>query len=42
MLALDGGRDDLIEGRLHAIELEFAHGGENLGTFHYRALLRLS
>src|SRR5262249_3513212 len=25
MLALDGGRHDLVEGSLHAVELEFAH-----------------
>src|SRR3546814_3763960 len=33
-----GGR--LVEGGLHAIELQLALGGENLGTLHHRALLR--
>jgi hypothetical protein len=35
-------RPHLVEGRLHAVELELAHGGENLGTFHQIDLLRLS
>ena len=42
VLALDGSGDDLVEGALHAVELQFAHGGQNLGTFHHRDLLRLS
>ena len=42
VLALDGGGDDLVEGRLHAVELQLAHGGEDLGTLHHTALLRLS
>jgi hypothetical protein len=42
VLALHRRGDDLVEGGLHAIELELAHGGENLGAFHHTALLRLS
>jgi hypothetical protein len=42
VLTLDGGGDDLVEGHLHAVELELAHGGQNLGTLHHTALLRLS
>jgi hypothetical protein len=42
VLTLDAGGDDLVEGRLHAIELERAHRGQNLGTLHHTALLRLS
>ena len=36
MLALDGGGHDLIEGGLHAIELEFVHKVEELGSFQHR------
>ena len=42
VLALDGGGDDLVEGGLHAVELELAHEVEDLGAFHQMALLRLS
>ena len=42
VLALDRSCDDLVERGLHAIELELAHGGHDLGTFHHTALLRLS
>jgi hypothetical protein len=42
VLALHRRGDDLVEGGLHAIELELAHGGENLRAFHHTALLRLS
>src|SRR3546814_19199964 len=42
MLTLDRGGEGLVEGRLHAVELEFAHGGQDLGTLHHNALLRLS
>jgi hypothetical protein len=42
MLALDGGGDDLVIGALHAVELELAHRGQDLGAFHHIALLRLS
>ncbi|GEC17306.1 hypothetical protein J2S34_002027 [Nitrobacter winogradskyi] len=42
VLALDGGRHDLVEGGLHAIELEFAHEVEELRAFHQTVLLRLS
>jgi hypothetical protein len=42
VLAFDGGRHDLIEGVLHAIELEFAHEIEDLGSFHQMVLRRLS
>jgi hypothetical protein len=34
MLALDGGRHDLIEGGLHSVELELPHEIEDLGSFH--------
>ena len=42
VLALHRRGDDLVEGGLHAKELELAHGGENLGAFRHTALLRLS
>src|ERR1700712_5718117 len=42
MLALGRHSDDLVIGGLHAIELQLAHGGQDLGTLHYTALLRLS
>jgi len=42
VLALDGGGHDLIEGGLHAIELELTHEVEQLGSFHQMVLLRLS
>ena len=42
VLALDGGRHDLVEGSLHAVELELAHEVEQLSTFHQMVLLRLS
>lgn len=42
VLALHRRGDDLVEGGLHAIELELAHGGKNLRAFHHTALLRLS
>ena len=42
VLALDRGGDDLVVGSLHAVELELAHGGQDLGTLHHTALLRLS
>ena len=42
VLTLYRGGDDLVEGGLHAEELEFAHGVEDLGAFHHMALLRLS
>src|SRR3954454_24673183 len=34
VLALDGGRHDLIEGGLHAVELELTHEVEQLSTPH--------
>ena len=34
VLTLDGGRHDLVEGSLHAIELEFAHEIEQLSALH--------
>ncbi len=34
MLALDGGRHDLVEGGLHSVELELTHEVEDLGSFH--------
>jgi hypothetical protein len=42
MLAFDRGGHDLVEGSLHAVELEFAHEVEQLGSFHQMILLRLS
>jgi hypothetical protein len=42
VLTFDSGRHDLIEGGLHAIELEFAHEVEDLGSFDQLVLLRLS
>src|SRR6266576_2584808 len=42
VLALDGGRHDLVEGGLHAVELELTHEVEELSTFHQMVLLRLS
>ena len=42
VLALDGGGHDLVEGGLHAIELELAHKVEQLSAFHQTVLLRLS
>jgi hypothetical protein len=41
VLALDGD-DDLVEGRVDPVDLELAHGGQNLGTLHHASLLRLS
>ena len=34
--------DDLVEGGLHAVEPQLAHGGEDLLAFHHTALLRVS
>jgi hypothetical protein len=34
VLALDGSRHDLVEGGLHAVELEFAHEVEQFGALH--------
>ena len=34
VLAFDRRSHDLVEGGLHAIELEFAHKFEELGSFH--------
>ena len=42
MLALDGRGHDLVEGVLHAVELELAHEVEELSSFHQMVLLRLS
>src|SRR4029079_780170 len=42
MLSFDCRGHDLVEGGLHAIELEFAHEIEELGSFHQLVLLRLS
>src|SRR5271154_7056557 len=42
MLAFDGGGHHLVQGGLHAVELEFAHEVEELGSFHQMVLLRLS
>jgi hypothetical protein len=42
VLAFDRRSHDLVEGGLHAIELEFAHKLEEFGSFHWMVLLRLS
>src|SRR5260370_10617981 len=42
MLAFDSGGHDLVEGGLHAVELELAHEVEEFGAFHQMVLLRLS
>ncbi len=42
VLAFDGRGHDLVEGGLHAVELELAHEIEELGSFHQLELLRLS
>src|SRR4051812_18068038 len=42
MLAFDSGGHDLVEGSLHAVELELAHELEQLSAFHQIVLLRLS
>ena len=42
MLAFDSGGHDLVEGSLHAVELELAHEVEELSAFHQMVLLRLS
>ena len=42
VLAFDSGCHDLIEGGLHAVELELAHEFEDLCSFHQMVLLRLS
>ena len=42
VLAFDRGRHDLVEGGLHAVELELAHEVEDLSSFHQLVLLRLS
>ena len=42
MLAFDGRGHDLVEGGLHAVELELPHEVEELGSFHQTVLLRLS
>src|SRR6185503_197612 len=42
VLALDRGRHDLVEGGLHAVELELAHKIEDLSSFHQLVLRRLS
>jgi hypothetical protein len=42
VLPLHGRGDDLVVGAAHAVELELAHGFEDLRTLHQIALLRLS
>src|ERR1700733_213278 len=42
MLAFDGRGHNLVEGGLHAVELELAHQIEELRSFHQLVLLRLS
>jgi hypothetical protein len=42
MLAFDSSGHDLVEGGLHAEELELTHEVEELSAFHQMVLLRLS
>ena len=42
MLAFDSRGHDLVEGGLHAVELELTHEVEELSSFHQMVLLRLS
>jgi hypothetical protein len=42
VLTLDCRGDDLVEGGLHAVELQRRHRRQDLGSFHQRILLRLS
>jgi hypothetical protein len=42
VLTLDGSCHNLVEGGLHAVELELTHEVEQLSTFHQMVLLRLS
>src|SRR6185369_2961472 len=42
VLAFDSGGHDLVEGVLHAVELELTHKVEELRAFHQLVLLRLS
>jgi hypothetical protein len=42
VLAFDSSRHDLVEGGLHAVELELAYEVEQVSTFHQMVLLRLS
>jgi hypothetical protein len=42
VLALDRHSDDLVVGGPHAEQLQTAHRGQDLGTLHQMALLRLS
>ena len=36
VLALDGGGDDLVISRLHAVELQLVHRRQDLGSLHHR------
>ena len=42
ILPLHGDGDDLVVSRLHAVELQLGHRGEDLGSLHQWMLLRLS
>src|SRR4029078_1758840 len=42
VLALDRGRHDLVEGGLHAVELELAYKIDDFSSFHQLVLRRLS
>ena len=42
VLTFDGGRHDVIEGGLHAVEPQLAHEVEDLGAFHQSVLHALS
>ena len=42
VLALERGRERLVVGGLHAVELQFAHHVEDFGSLHRQALLKVS
>jgi hypothetical protein len=42
VFALERGRERLVIGGLHAVELQLAHHVEDFGPFHRQALLKLS
>jgi hypothetical protein len=42
VLALERGRERLVVGGLHAVELQLAHHVEDFGPFHRQALLKVS
>ena len=42
VLAFDGGRHDLVERGLHAVEVDLPHQFEELGAFHHMVLQKAS